>query len=284
MALTSIDWLKDHLYDPNVRICDARWVLGAPGRGRAAWEAGHIPGAAFIDLDTELSGPDDGSAGRHPLPDPAAFAALLARLGISSATRVVAYDDAGGAVASRLWWMLRATGFADASVLDGGFTAWLAAGLPVSTEPPVFEPAPTRLVTFAEDRTIAREALQAALATHAVTLLDARAPERYRGETEPVDPRPGHIPGAINVPFANLLEGGRFLPADRLRARFEAAGVDLAQRPVIASCGSGVTACHLLLALDLCGLVPFDSGRLYPGSYSEWARQPDTEVRAGSAA
>ncbi len=282
MTLVTTEWLAAHLHDPDLRICDVRWVLGAPGAGREAWQAGHIPGAAFVDLDAELSAPDDGRAGRHPLPEPAAFARLLARLGVGPETHVVACDDAGGTIAARLWWLLRAAGHERVSLLDGGLAAWLSAGLPLSIELPSVEPAPLRQISFVHGHQVAREDLVSLLEGLAATLLDARAPERYRGEVEPVDPRPGHIPGAVNVPVASLLEGGRFLSAERLRARFEAAGVD-AGRLVIASCGSGVTACHLLFALDLCGLVPFGSGCLYPGSYSEWARGVDREVRSGGA-
>jgi thiosulfate/3-mercaptopyruvate sulfurtransferase len=282
MTLVSPQWLSQHLSAPSLRLCDVRWVLGAPGAGRVAYEAGHLPHAQFVDLDAELSAPDDGRAGRHPLPSEGAIAALLARLGVTHETHVVAYDDAGGAIAARLWWLLRATGHGRVSLLDGGLGAWRAAGLPLTSEVEAVAPAPLRPVTIDPARHLSLEALRQALAAGEVTLLDARAAERYRGLMEPVDPRPGHIPGSINVPVGSLLRGGAFLPPDALRARFEAAGVS-SGREVVASCGSGVTACHLLFALDLCGLVPFGEARLYPGSYSEWARRPDTEVRLGEA-
>jgi thiosulfate/3-mercaptopyruvate sulfurtransferase len=284
MGLVTTAWLEQHRSDPDVRICDVRWFLGAPARGREAFDAGHIPGAVFVDLDTVLAAPDDGRAGRHPLPDPQVFANAMTSLGIGPDTHVVAYDDHGGAIAARLWWLLRASGHTRVSLLDGGIRAWREAGLPLvatadgartdthNAMPPV--PA----TPFDTARHIDLQSLRLQLQDAAVTLVDARAPERYRGDVEPIDPRPGHIPGAINVPTASLLRDGCFLAPDALREVFLAAGITPDGPPLVASCGSGVTACHILFALDLCGLVPFERSLLYPGSYSEWSRRPELPV------
>lgn len=279
MALVDAAWLAEHLHDPDVRVCDVRWYLSKDKRGIDAYRAGHVPGAAFIDLDGELASPDDGRAGRHPLPAAETFVAAMRRAGIGPNTHVVAYDDGGGSVAARLWWLLRAYGHAKVSLLDGGIQAWTKAGGALETTTP----------TFPEGSFSGRFDAQAALSIdetrHLVSrgglLLDARAPERYRGEVEPVDARPGHVPGAVNVPFATLLEEGRFLPHDRLASRLETLRLD--ERPVVASCGSGVTACLLLFALDHAGVVPFPAARLYAGSYSEWARRKDLPVATGAS-
>ena len=268
MSLISAAQLAGHLGDPDLRIADVRWSLAAPAAGRAAYAEAHLPGAVFVDLDTMLTGP--AGPGRHPLPDPAAFAAALAAVGIGRAHRVVAYDDTGGTVAARLWWMLDVLGNSRASVLDGGIAAWRAAGLPLTAEVPAFpvvEPAERVATAPAWPRTIERAALTQRLG--AVTLLDARAPERYRGEVEPVDPVPGHIPTAISAPTATFLASdASFLAGDALRARFEALG-GAGEQAVVVSCGSGVHACQLALAMRAAGLP---DPLLYPGSYSDWSR------------
>ena len=222
MALVSAADLAVSLGDPDLRIADVRWSLAAPAAGRAAYAEAHLPGAVFVDVDTvltALTGP-----GRHPLPDPDVFVVALAALGIGREHRVVAYDDAGGTVAARLWWMLDVLGHPRVAVLDGGIDAWRAAGLPLTADVPVFPPAAAWPdVPSAWPRTIARDELAARLGT--VTLLDARAPERYRGEVEPIDPVAGHIPTAISAPTATFLApDGRFLGPAELRARFEALG------------------------------------------------------------
>jgi thiosulfate/3-mercaptopyruvate sulfurtransferase len=278
MGLVSADWLRVQSSAPEVVVCDVRWYLPATGRnGRREYAAGHLPGARFVDLDAELAAPDDGSAGRHPLPSQAVFQAAMRRHGISASTHVVAYDDAGGACAARLWWLLRAHGHERASLLDGGIAAWTAAGGALATEVPhasegdfTSRPVDGATISLADVPAFVRAGL----------LLDARAGNRYRGETEPVDARPGHVPGAVNLPFADLLVDGRFAPVEQLRGRFAEAGVDGA-RAVAASCGSGVTACHLLFAMDLAGVRPFPSARLYTGSYSEWARRKELPVATG---
>jgi thiosulfate/3-mercaptopyruvate sulfurtransferase len=275
MSLISTAQLAGALDDPDLRIADVRWSLAEPTGGRSAYATAHLPGAIFADLESILTAPP--GAGRHPLPDPAAFAAALATLGIGRGHRVVAYDDSGGTVAARLWWMLDALGHAEAAVLDGGIGAWQAAGLPVTTEVPAFaaaEPIPTG-VGSAWPQTIDRVALAARLG--GVTILDARARERYRGDVEPIDRIPGHIPTARSLPTTALLAGDeRFLEPAALAARFEGVGVGATRTgearpdgPAVVSCGSGVNACHLALGMRAAGLP---DPLLYPGSYSDWTR------------
>ena len=262
----------------NVRIADVRWSLTGPS-GWEKYRQGHIPGAVYVDLDRDLSRP--GGPGRHPFPATEDFARFLGRIGVGPETHVVAYDDAGGSIAARLWFLLRVHGHERTSVLDGGFQTWKAAGLPVTTDepriravdPPVLVLDRRRLAERADVEAISRRKIDEGGAI----LTDARAPERYRGEVEPVDPRAGHIPGAVNAPVAGNLRDGRFLPAPELRALYERLGAG--EREVIASCGSGVTACHTLLALELSGLPP---GRLYVGSFSDWSSRPEAPVATGS--
>ncbi len=265
--LISVEALAARLGDSDLRIADCRWYLGKPaGAGREAYEAGHIPGALFVDVDADLvaaSGP-----GRHPLPSPAAFAAALGAIGIGDDHLVVAYDDVGGWVAARLWWMLDSLGHDRVAVLDGGLPAWVAAGGEMTTDVPRFPPARLRLDS-AWRGTLDRDALRARLGS--VQLLDARADARYRGEIEPIDAVAGHIPTAINAPTdGNLGPDGRFLPAEELRDRFEHLGADGSGAPVVTSCGSGISACHNALAMRVAGLP---DPILYPGSYSDWTQQ-----------
>jgi thiosulfate/3-mercaptopyruvate sulfurtransferase len=257
--------LQTHLVDPAWCSVDCRASLADTAYGRTSYAAGHIPGAAFADLVEDLSGPIvPGVTGRHPLPDPTVLAGTLGRLGIDANTQVVAYDDDSGAFAARLWWLLRWLGHAAVAVLDGGLAAWKDADLPLArgiearsgTEFPI-RAALTRSV----------EAQQLALADARRVLLDARAEARFRGEVEPIDPVAGHIPGAICMPFdGNLGTNRRFLPAAALRERFVHVGGD-----VVCYCGSGVTACHNILAMRLAGLP---EAALYPGSFSEWITDP----------
>jgi thiosulfate/3-mercaptopyruvate sulfurtransferase len=260
MALISPEALAQRLSDPRLRLLDVRWWLTDLPRGHRDYLAGHLPGAVWVDLDTDLAAPT--GPGRHPLPDPAVFAARMAELGVDDAADVVVYDDASGMIAARVWWMLEDLGHRSVRVLDGGFVAWKAAGLPVTTEIPT--PKPGRL-TLAHHwtRVIDREGLIPRLGR--VALVDARAPERYRGEVEPVDAYPGHIPTAVNRPLSgNLGPDGRFLDPATLRARFEPLGTD-----VVTACGSGINACHNALAMRVAGLP---DPILYEGSYSDWAR------------
>jgi thiosulfate/3-mercaptopyruvate sulfurtransferase len=252
-----------------VVVADVRWYLDDRD-GRAAYDAGHIPGAVFVDLDEDLAAPGSPAAGRHPLPAPEDFAAAMGRLGIGDDDTVVAYDDQGGIMAARLVWMLRATGH-DAALLDGGIGAYDG---PLETQTPA--PAPKRFTPrpWPEDRVASIDDA----ADPANVVIDARQRERYLGEPNPLDPRAGHIPGARNVPAREHLGAdGRFLPVDELRETLAAAGVD-GTAPVVSSCGSGVTACHNLLVIEHAGL---GHGRLYPGSWSQWANDPDRPVETG---
>ena len=263
MSLISPEALHERLADPRLRLADVRWYLGKPGAGHAAFEAGHLPGAVFLDLDTDLSAPT--GPGRHPLPDPGSLARRLGGLGIGTEAFIVAYDDAGGGVAARLWWMLDDLGHLDAAVLDGGIGAWTAAGYPLSTGMAAWPPARLELAPR-WSKVVDREALVPRLGS--VVLLDARAPARYRGDVEPIDPVAGHIPTALNAPLdGNLGPDGRFLPPAALAARFQ--GLVGAGAEVVTSCGSGTNACQNALAMRLAGLP---DPVLYPGSYSDWSR------------
>jgi len=259
--LISATALAGRLDDPRLRLVDVRWYLGEPGRNRAQYAAGHLPGASLLDLDTDLSAPS--GPGRHPLPDPADFAALLAERGFGDDHVIVAYDDAGGVYAARLWWMLRWIGHSGVRLLDGGLQAWQAAGLPLTSEVPHPDPAATT-VRPGPVRVIDRAALWARLGS--VVLLDARQPDRYTGEREPVDPAGGHIPTARNAPTGeNLGPDGRFLPPEELARRYRSLGVG--RGDTVAYCGSGVTACHDIAAILVAGLP---EPILYPGSWSDW--------------
>ncbi|MEU9250391.1 sulfurtransferase [Streptomyces sp. NPDC048270] len=255
-------------------LLDIRWQLGGPDQ-RPAYEAGHLPGAVYVDLDRELAGPA-GSGGRHPLPDPEAFGTVMRRAGVSAGVPVVVYDGGQGWAAARAWWLLRWTGHEDVRVLDGGLAAWTSAGGDVSAERVIphegdFKPNPGAVGLLDADGAAAR--------ARAGVLLDARAGERYRGEVEPIDPVGGHIPGALSAPTAeNVGPDGRFLPADVLRARFAALGAS-GGSPVGVYCGSGVSGAHEVLALEVAGIA----SDLYAGSWSEWSCDPARPVATGPA-
>lgn len=254
-------------------LLDVRWGLGDP-EGRGHYLREHIPGAVYVDLPTELAEPAEPARGRHPLPPAAKLQEAARRWGVCEGDTVVAYDDAGNTSAARLWWMLRNAGFTAVYLLDGGLPAWRRAGLPLEDG---LEPAAPGDVTLADARMPVIDAGKAAeWAAHGV-LLDARAGERYRGEIEPVDPRAGHIPGAVSAPTTgNLDDGGRFLPAEELRLRFAGLGVD-ATTPTAVYCGSGVTAAHEIAALEIAGI----SAALFPGSFSEWSNDASRPVATG---
>jgi len=274
--LISADDLLERAADPGLRIVDVRFDLADPEAGRRAYRAGHLPGAVYLHLDEDLSGPlrPDGIGGRHPLPDPAALAQRLGRAGIGDAHEVVVYDDAGGAMAGRLWWLLHWIGRPRVRVLDGGLAAWTAAGGRSSADPVVPAPAPSSADPQAAMVASAEQVRELA-ARDDVFLVDARAPERYRGETEPLDRRAGHVPGARNRPFADNLEEGRFRAPEALRARFAPAE---AARYTVVYCGSGVTAAHDALAMVAAGLpMP----RLYAGSWSDWSSRDGWPVATG---
>lgn len=253
-------WLLDHLGDEDVRVVDCRWKLGDPAAGRAAYLDGHIPGAAFMDLDDDLSAPP-GERGRHPLPDASAFERAARAAGIGPDTRVVAYDEAASGGAARLWWLLRHFGHDAAAVLDGGVTAWREAGGELVPGEEIANEGDFHARPRGSD-TASAEEIEAALGGGRLALVDARASERYQGRTEPVDPVAGHIPGARNAPVGEIAPGGRFLPAKALRERLDPQG----RGELVAYCGSGVSACNLVLAAEVAGL----GSRLYPGSWSEW--------------
>ncbi len=267
MVLLSVDQLASRSGAPGVRPADVRWYLTRPGAGRAAYEAGHIPGAVFVDLEDDLSDPAGfGAPGRHPLPSPADFRSRLERLGIGTYDFIVAYDDAGGVNAARLWWMLDNLGHrGGVAVLDGGIGAWRSAGLPLSTEAVRLPPGHLQLAAEWHE-VISRSQLTQRLGQ--VNLLDARSAERYRGDFEPIDPLAGHIPTATSAPTArNLADDGRLLAPEELRRRYgELVAPD---RPVVVACGSGTTACHNALAMRLAGLP---DPILYVGSFSDWSR------------
>jgi len=273
--LISVDDLAARLGDPSTLVVDVRWVLGKPGEGRNGYLEGHIPGAIHLDLDADLSDADGyGAPGRHPLPSPATFAARMAAAGVGDETFVVAYDDAGGWIAARLWWMLDNLGHdrpgrAGVAVLDGGWKAWLAAGLPVSVDvvrPKGRRPSDLHL----DDRwtnVIERDDLRDRLGS--VILLDARAAARYRGETEPIDPVAGHIPTAVSAPWeGDVAPDGRLLPPGELSAHLGQLGVG-GDRDVVVSCGSGTSAVMHILGARV-GSLP--EPILYVGSYSDWSR------------
>jgi thiosulfate/3-mercaptopyruvate sulfurtransferase len=287
--LVDAAWLAAHRGDPRVRIADVRWTL-KNGPSAAAYAQGHVPGAVFVDLGKDLAappappglGPDGGhphAPGRHPLPSPGDFAGFLARLGVERDTLIVAYDDAGGSIAARLWWLLRWFGHGGGRILDGGLAAWLAAGQPLSTDVPIVAPSAPLSPAPPLARAVDKAEVDRLRSLPGVTLLDARATERFEGRLEPVDARPGHIPGARSAPFAeNLVAGGgAFRPPAELAARYRALGA-LEAQTVVCYCGSGVTACHDLLALVLAGR---DDALLYEGSWSDWAADPSLPAALG---
>jgi thiosulfate/3-mercaptopyruvate sulfurtransferase len=265
--LISLEELAAALDDPSLRVVDVRWYLGKPGEGRRAYEAGHLPRAIFLDVDGDLADPPGSGAGRHPLPSPAAFGARLGAVGIGDLHRVVAYDDVGGWVASRLWWMLDDLGHPAVQVLDGGLDAWTAAGYPLTTDEQAW-PAATLTLRDTWTGVVDREELRARLGR--VRLLDARAGARYRGEIEPIDAYAGHIPTAWSASTdGNLTGDGHFRSGTELAERYRDLGADGAAGPVVVACGSGVAATHDALALRVAGLP---DALLYPGSYSDWTQ------------
>lgn len=270
-TLVSVDTLAAHLDDSRWLIVDCRFDLTQPTAGEAAYRAGHIPGALYAHLDRDLSSPITPATGRHPLPDPERFAATLSSWGVTADTQVIAYDADNGMYASRLWWLLRWVGHRAVAVLDGGFKAWNGAGLPTNTEIPArsrsqFQARPNRELWLDADQ-VQQRAQQSDW-----RLLDARAPERFVGKVEPLDTVAGHVPGARNHPLAtNLASDGRFGAPEELRRRYEQSQAGVADDHTIVMCGSGVSACHLLLAMEVAGKP---GARLYAGSWSEWIRNP----------
>jgi thiosulfate/3-mercaptopyruvate sulfurtransferase len=271
-------WLASRLAEPDLRVVDLRWSLDPAKRGIDLYRSGHVPGAVFMDLDRDLAGPGGGKGsplGRHPWAPEDQVARVMGAAGIGAGTRVVVYDEQAGAYAARLWYVLRAHGHDAVAVLDGGLPRWEAEGRPLErgerTVAPAVFTGRLRPGFLADKAELARP-------DPARLVLDARAAPRYRGETEPIDARAGHLPGARNAPFEGNLTPGPLpvlRPPDELRARYVALGAD--RTPPVVYCGSGVTACHDLLALHLAGL----SGRLYPGSWSEWSADPALPIEIG---
>jgi thiosulfate/3-mercaptopyruvate sulfurtransferase len=266
--LGDADWA---VFDCRFSLVDAQW-------GRHRYLEGHLPGAHYAHLDEDLSSAVGPDTGRHPLPDPALIAERLGRWGTDEHTQIVAYDDVGGAFAVRLWWLLRWLGHERVAVLDGGLTAWMAKGLPLSTDLPRPE-ARSFVPRVDHSAWVSTDGLERAVGADDLLVVDARAPERFRGEIEPIDPVAGHIPGAVNLPYTgNLGEGGRFLPPEQLRERFLDGLQGVPPARVVHSCGSGVNACHNLLAMEIAGLA---GSRLYAGSWSEWIRSPNRPIERG---
>jgi len=265
--IVSAAWLLEHATHPDLRIVDLRWSLGGPP-GRDLYAVGHIPGAIFLDLDLDISAPPGSGPGRHPIPTPRQLERVLSVRGIGDDQVVVAYDDAGGTVASRLWWLFEHFRHAGtAAILDGGISAWTAGGGTLTAMPPAHPPATWRAGAPRTDDVVDAAIVDARRLDPGTLLLDVRAPERYRGELEPIDPRAGHIPGAVSAPWAgNLQPDGHLLSPKGLAARFRALGAADGRR-VIAACGSGVNATQTILAMRLTGIT----AQLYEGSWSDWS-------------
>jgi thiosulfate/3-mercaptopyruvate sulfurtransferase len=273
-TLISAAQLAACLDDPNTLVVDCRFDLAQPDAGRAAYLAEHIPGAVYAHLDHDLSSAITPDSGRHPLPDPEAFARTLSSWGVTAQTQVIAYDADNSAFAARLWWLLRWVGHRAVAVLDGGFKAWREAQLPTTQEIPTRTR--SEFVARADrDAWVDANELAQRLAS-GWRLLDARAPERFAGKVEPIDPVAGRVPGAVNHPLGtNLGPDARFLAPQELHARYTASQAGVSDAQTIAMCGSGVTACHLLLAMEIAGKP---GARLYAGSWSEWIRDPARPV------
>ena len=277
-TLVSATDLAAHLDDPQWIVFDCRHELTDHAAGARAYTQSHIRGAHHVNLDRDLSGAKNGRNGRHPLPEANAFCARMAALGLGRGMQAVCYDASGGPFAARLWWMLRWVGHDAVAVLDGGWPAWTAAGLPVATDPP----APARGTFSGTPRAVTVDAsmLVATLGGGALSIVDARSADRFRGENETLDPVGGHIPGALSRPCqSNLGADGRFKPAALLAQEFSALLGAQPPSAVVHQCGSGVTACHNLLAMEVAGL---HGSRLYPGSWSEWCSDPARPVATGA--
>lgn len=275
--VVSMKWLLARMYEPDLVIVDCRFVLGGGNQdaGRIAYEESHIPGAVYLDLERDLSAPIGEHGGRHPLPDAAELAARLSRAGIGNDTRVVAYDDQGGAMASRLWWLLRYLGHEQVYVMDEGFSAWKQAGFPVSAEQRVVVPS-AFFATVQHNMLVEVDEVRESLGTDRWVLVDSREAPRYRGEVEPLDKKAGHIPGARNKFWKGVLdEQGRFKDESALESHFADLPKD---REIVVYCGSGVTATPNVLALSEAG---FENVKLYAGSWSDWISYSDNPIATG---
>lgn len=277
-TLVSVETLAAHLDDPAWHIFDCRHDLKNTEYGVQAYAKGHVPGALFLHLDRDMSGKMTGKNGRHPLPDVASFARRMSECGVGPDTQVVAYDNEGGIFASRLWWMLRWLGHDKVALLDGGLPGWRRAKLPLQVEVPTVTPA--QFTPKPRDEQVDVDYVVGHLRLPDMLLIDARGEDRYAGENETLDPVAGHIPGAVNrFYFENLDDAGCFFkPADELRAEFADLLDGRDPKTVVQQCGSGVTACHNLLAMEIAGL---HGSKLYPGSWSEWCSDPARPVATG---
>lgn len=283
--LVTPEQLRANLGRADWLVFDVRHDLADHQAGRRAYEQGHIPGALFLDHETDLAASRTGANGRHPLPDRQDLAALMRLQGLTSGMQVVAYDAQGSLFASHLWWMLRWLGHPHVAILDGGWQAWREAGGEVETgrrQPSVSEAQAVQSLNLPRQAampTVQADQVLANIAQPVFTVIDARAPERYRGEVEPMDPVAGHIPGALNRSHTNNLDArGRFKPAGQLQQEFQALLGDTPASQVVHQCGSGITACHNLFAMELAGL---NGSRIYPGSWSEWVSDPTRPVARG---
>lgn len=274
--IVTMKWLLARLYEPDLVIVDCRFALGKPESGRATYEESHIPRAVYLDLEKDLSSPITEHGGRHPLPDLDRLAQRLGQSGIQSSSRVVIYDDQGGAMASRLWWLLKYTGHEQAYVLDEGFTAWKNASYPVTDEQPVVIPV-TYGINLKPDKLVRVDQVRKASQQGSKTLIDSREPRRYAGLEEPMDTKAGHIPGAVNYFWKGVLDdSGHWKDAEAIREHFS----DIPQdAEIIVYCGSGVTACPNVLALEEAG---YGNVKLYAGSWSDWISYEENPVATGT--
>lgn len=277
--VVSTKWVLARMYEPDLVIVDCRFVLGSPDAGRAAYDAAHIPGAVYLDLERDLSAPVGPHGGRHPLPDPAELAGRLGRAGIGNSSRVVAYDDQGGIYAARLWWLLRWLGHDNAVVMDGGFAAWQSGGFPVTDATRTVVPAAFEF-SVRGDMAADVDDVRRALGDPGVLLVDSRDASRYAGEQEPIDAKAGHIPGAINRFWRGVLDDqGAWLPEPELRERLAPVIQALEEgRSAIVYCGSGVSACPNVLALHRLG---YPQAKLYAGSWSDWVSYDENPIATG---
>ena len=278
-TLVSLNQLHELIQAGDCIVVDCRFDLSRPERGRAQWLTGHIPGAFYAHLDDDLAAPIEAHTGRHPLPLTNDFAQYLASIAWTKDKLLVAYDDGSNAISSRLWWLMRYFG-QPAALLDGGLAAWKAARLPMEAGEAGVEAAPVEHLVPDERMIVSADYIFDGLDSAEMVVLDARAQERFSGKVENLDSEAGHIPGALNHPFGDNLDAeGRFLDPEILKAQFEAALGGFATDSVVHSCGSGITACQNLFAMELAGLGPT---RLYPGSWSEWIRDPERPLETGN--
>lgn len=283
-TLIDCDRLARHLDDPTWLIVDCRFDLADTSQGERDYSKAHLPGAIYAHLDRDLSGPRSDSTGRHPLPGPTVLCRWLEAHGVTPDSQIIAYDASGGAIAARLWWLLRWLGHRSVAVLDGGWPAWNRAKLPTDSAPPRARPAGHLPCHPDKHQVVDSESIRQQIGTDSeeLLLMDARSAERFRGDAEPIDPVAGHIPGALNLPLQlNLIADGRFKPVAQLRELYSTALAQRSSDSLVAMCGSGITACHNLLAMEIAGL---HGGRLYAGSWSEWIRDPARPVTTGDQA